>query len=339
MKKTASILAAGVAASFLAVAAQAGTLDDVKKRGHVICGVTTGLAGFAAPDDKNVWKGFDVDVCRAVAAGVFGDPMKVKFVPTTGKSRFPALQSGEVDMLARNTTWTFDRDVKLGFEFAGINFYDGQGFMVRKDLKVKSALELDGASVCVGTGSTTELNLGDYFRANKMKYTPVVFEKSDEIRTAYEAGRCDIYTTDRSGLAAQRSAMKEPDAHMVLPEVISKEPLGPLVRHGDNQWGDVVRWSLNVMIIAEEKGITSANIDDVKKNTNDPEVKRLLGLEGEYGARLNLSNEWAYNIIKMVGNYGQSYARNIGPTTPIGLVRGVNQLWSKGGILYSPPFR
>ena len=333
------LLAAGVGAAMLATTATAGTLDDVKNRGSLICGVTTGLAGFAAPDDKGEWAGFDVDVCRAVAAGVFGDATKVKFVPTTGKSRFPALQSGEVDMLARNTTWTFDRDVKLGFEFCGINFYDGQGFMVRKDLGVKSAFELDGATVCVGTGSTTELNLGDFFRANNMNYTPVVFEKADEIRAGYEAGRCDVYTTDRSGLAAQRSQMSNPDDHMVLPEVISKEPLGPLVRHGDHQWGDVVRWAFNVMVIAEEKGITSANVDEIKSSTNEPETRRLLGLEGEYGARLGLSNEWAYNIIKQVGNYGESYERNVGPSTPVQLARGVNALWTKGGLIYSPPFR
>lgn len=338
MKKL-TLLAAGAALAVTTGSAAAGTLDDVKARGNLICGVTTGLAGFAAPDDKGEWAGFDVDVCRAVAAGVFGDSSKVKFVPTTGKSRFPALQSGEVDMLARNTTWTFDRDVKLGFEFTGINFYDGQGFMIRKDLGVKSARELDGASVCVTTGSTTELNLGDYFRANGMSYTPVVYEKADEIRAAYDQNRCDVYTTDRSGLAAQRSQLSSPDDHMVLPEVISKEPLGPLVRHGDHQWGDVVRWSLNVMIIAEEKGITSANVAELAESSSDPEVLRLLGKEGEYGARLGLDNEWAKNILLQVGNYAESYERNIGPDTPIQLERGVNALWSNGGILYSPPFR
>ncbi len=334
-----SLCAAGFAAMFVAGTASAGTLDDVKARGELICGVTTGLAGFAAPDDKGEWAGFDVDVCRAVATGVFGDPKKVKFVPTTGKSRFPALQSGEVDMLARNTTWTFDRDVKLGFEFTGINFYDGQGFMVRKDLGVKSAYELDGASVCVTTGSTTELNLGDFFRANNMSYTPVVYEKADEIRTAYDANRCDVYTTDRSGLAAQRSELSNPDDHVVLPEVISKEPLGPLVQHGDHQWGDVVRWSLNVMIIAEELGVTSQNVDDMRASSKNPEIRRLLGVEGEYGPRLGLANDWAYNIIKTVGNYAESYERNVGPNTPIGLERGVNALWTDGGILYAPPFR
>ncbi|MCG8695424.1 MAG: amino acid ABC transporter substrate-binding protein [Minwuiales bacterium] len=338
MKFTGSFLAAAAALAVTG-SAFAGTLDDVKARGQLICGVTTGLAGFAAPDDRGEWQGFDVDVCRAVAAGVFGDPKKVKFVPTTGQSRFPALQSGEVDMLARNTTWTFDRDVKLGFEFTGINFYDGQGFIVRKSLGIKSALELDGASVCVGTGSTTELNLGDFFTANNMSYTPVVYVTADEIRAGYLANRCDAYTTDRSGLAAQRSVFPNPDDHVVLPEVISKEPLGPLVRHGDHQWGDVVRWSLNVMIIAEEKGLTSANVDEKKASTNDPEVKRLLGIEGEYGARLGLSNDWAYNIIKMVGNYAESYERNIGPSTQIALERGVNALWTNGGILYAPPFR
>ena len=334
-----SLFAAGFAAVFVAGTASAGTLDDVKARGELICGVTTGLAGFASPDDKGEWAGFDVDVCRAVATAIFGDPKKVKFVPTTGKSRFPALQSGEVDMLARNTTWTFDRDVKLGFEFTGINFYDGQGFMVRKDLGVKSAYELDGASVCVTTGSTTELNLGDFFRANNMSYTPVVYEKADEIRTAYDANRCDVYTTDRSGLAAQRSELSNPDDHVVLPEVISKEPLGPLVQHGDHQWGDVVRWALNVMIIAEELGITSQNVDDMRANSKNPEIRRLLGVEGEYGPRLGLANDWAYNVIKTVGNYAESYERNVGPNTPIGLERGVNALWTDGGILYAPPFR
>ncbi len=338
MKHIGLILTAGGALA-LATGASAGTLDDVKAKGYVQCGVSTGVPGFEAPNDKNEWAGFDVDVCRAVAAGIFGDKNKVSFTPTTAKSRFPALQSGEVDLLSRVTTWTFDRDVKLGFEFAGVNFYDGQGFMVRKDLGVKSGLELDGASICVTTGTTTELNLGDFFRANNMSYTPVVFEKADEIRTAYDAGRCDVFTTDRSSLAANRSVLSVPDDHVVLPDVISKEPLGPVVRHGDNQWGDVVRWSLNVMIIAEEKGLTSANVDQMKASTKDQEIKRLLGVEGEYGARLGLPNDWAYQIIKQVGNYGESYERNIGPNTPLQLARGVNQLWTKGGILYAPPFR
>ncbi len=338
MKYTGLILSAAGALA-LATGASAGTLDDVKAKGFVQCGVSTGTPGFSAPDDKGEWAGFDVDVCRAVAAGIFGDKNKVKFTPTTAKSRFPALQSGEVDLLSRVTTWTFDRDVKLGFEFAGVNFYDGQGFMVRKDLGVKTALELDGASVCVTTGTTTELNLGDYFRANNMSYTPVVYEKPDELRTAYDAGRCDVYTTDRSGLAAQRSVLSVPDDHIVLPEVISKEPLGPVVRHGDHQWGDVVRWTLNVMIIAEEKGLTSANVDQMRSSSKDQEVKRMLGVEGQYGARLKMSNDWAYQIIKQVGNYAESYERHIGPDTPLQLERGVNALWTNGGILYAPPFR
>lgn len=338
MKHTGFILAAAGALA-LATGASAGTLDDVKAKGFVQCGVSTGTPGFSAPDDKGEWAGFDVDVCRAVAAGIFGDRSKVKFTPTTAKSRFPALQSGEVDMLSRTTTWTFDRDVKLGFEFNGVNFYDGQGFMVRKDLGVKTALELDGASVCVTTGTTTELNLGDYFRANNMSYTPVVYEKADEVRTAYDAGRCDVYTTDRSSLAAQRSVLSNPADHVVLPEVISKEPLGPLVRHGDHQWGDVVRWTLNVMIIAEEKGLTSANVDQMRSGTKDQEIKRMLGLEGEYGARLGLPNDWAYQIIKQVGSYSESYERNVGSNTPLQLARGVNALWTNGGILYAPPFR
>ncbi len=336
LKVTITAVAAALVAGGSAVA---GTLDDVKKKGFVQCGVTTGLAGFAAPDDKGEWKGLDVDICRGLAAGIFGDKSKVKFTPTTAKSRFPALQSGEVDVLARNTTWTFDRDVKLGFEFVGVNFYDGQGFMVRKSLGVKSALELDGATVCVSTGTTTELNLGDYFRANNISYEPVVFEKADEIRAGYIADRCDAYTTDRSGLAAQRSVMPNPAEHVVLPEVISKEPLGPVVRHGDDQWGDVVRWTLNVMIIAEEKGLTRANVDKMKSGSKDPEVKRILGLEGEYGARLGLPNDWAYQVIKQVGNYGESYELHVGPNTPIGLARGVNALWTDGGLLYAPPYR
>ena len=333
------LLALGTAALVAASQAGAGTLDDVKKRGSLLCGVTTGLAGFAAPNDKGEWAGFDVDVCRAVAAAVFGDATKVKYVPTTAVSRFPALQSGEVDMLSRNTTWTYDRDVKLGFDFVQVAFYDGQGFMVRKSLNVKSALQLNGATVCVQTGSTTELNLADYFRANKMNYKPVVYEKADEIRVVYDQGRCDAYTTDRSGLAAQRTQMSKPDDHVVLPEVISKEPLGPLVRHGDNQWGDVVRWAFNVMIIAEEKGITAANVDQIKASSQDPEVRRLLGVEGDFGTRVGLENDWPYKVIKQVGNYGESYERNVGPKTPIGLERGVNALWSNGGLVYAPPYR
>jgi general L-amino acid transport system substrate-binding protein len=322
----------------LSTAANAATLDDVKSKGALDCGVTTGLAGFAAPDDQGKWQGFDVDFCRAVSAAVFGDPDKVKFTPTTGKTRFTALQSGEVDLLARNTTWTFSRDVDLGFEFVGVNYYDGQGFMVRKDLGVKSAKELDGASVCIQTGTTTELNLADYFRANNMTFSPVVIETNAEARQNYEKGACDVYTTDRSGLAATRVVLPDPDAHIVLPEIISKEPLGPLVRHGDNQWGDIARWTLNALVTAEELGVTQANVDEMK-TSNNPEIRRLLGTEGSLGEMLGLSKDWGYNVIKSVGNYSEIYERHIGENTPLGLARGVNALWTNGGILYSPPFR
>lgn len=335
---------AAVALMALASAAQATTLEDVQARGTLNCGVTTGLAGFAAPDDAGVWTGLDVDMCRAVAAAVLGDSEAVKYVPTTAKERFTALQSGEVDLLARNTTWTFSRDVQLGFEFVGINYYDGQGFMVRKDLGVSSALELNGASVCVQTGTTTELNMADYFRANNMELNSVVFEKNEEARQAYDEGRCDAYTTDASGLAAERSVLADPSAHIILPEIISKEPLGPLVRHGDNQWGDIVRWTLNSMIIAEEFGVTSENVEEMKSSDN-PEVQRLLGVEvveegqSRMGSMLGLSDEWAYNIISQVGNYGESFEANVGVKTPLGLARGLNQLWSKGGLMYAPPMR
>ena len=331
--------AAAVASVALIGAANADTLSDVQARGTLNCGVTTGLAGFAAPDDQGNWTGLDVDMCKAVAAAVLGDPSKVKYVPTNAKERFTALQSGEVDLLARNTTWTFSRDTDLGFDFAGVNYYDGQGFMVRKSLNVKSALELNGASVCVQTGTTTELNLGDYFRANNMELKPVVFEKNEEARQAYDEGRCDAYTTDASGLAAERSVLAQPGDHIILPEIISKEPLGPLVRHGDNRWGDIVRWSLNAMIIAEEFGVTQANLDEQKASSQNPEVRRLLGVEGEMGKMTGLSNEWAYNIIKAVGNYGESFERNVGLKTPLQLARGLNDLWSRGGLLYAPPIR
>ena len=331
--------AAAVASVALIGAANADTLSDVQARGTLNCGVTTGLAGFAAPDDQGNWTGLDVDMCKAVAAAVLGDPSKVKYVPTNAKERFTALQSGEVDLLARNTTWTFSRDTDLGFDFAGVNYYDGQGFMVRKSLNVKSALELNGASVCVQTGTTTELNLGDYFRANNMELKPVVFEKNEEARQAYDEGRCDAYTTDASGLAAERSVLAQPGDHIILPEIISKEPLGPLVRHGDNRWGDIVRWSLNAMIIAEEFGVTQANLDEQKASSQNPEVRRLLGVEGEMGKMTGLSNDWAYNIIKAVGNYGESFERNVGLKTPLQLARGLNDLWSRGGLLYAPPIR
>jgi len=331
--------AAATAALVAAGAAGAGTLDDVKAKGFVQCGVTTGLAGFAAPDDQGNWKGLDVDVCRAIAAAIFGDATKLKFTPTNAKERFTALQSGEVDLLSRNTTWTFSRDTDLGFDFVGVTYYDGQGFMVRKDLAVDSALKLSGASVCVQTGTTTELNLADYFRASNMELKSVVFETNEQARQAYDEGRCDAYTTDASGLAAERSVLAKPEDHIILPEIISKEPLGPLVRHGDNNWGDVVRWSLNAMIIGEEFGITQANVDEMKASSQNPEVRRLLGVEGEMGKMIGLPNEWGYNVIKQVGNYGESFERNVGLKTPLALARGLNELWSKGGLLYAPPIR
>ena len=333
-------LAALVAVALAASYAAAGTLDDVRKRGHLQCGINTGLVGFAAPDDKGVWRGFDVDVCRAVAAAVFGDANKVKYTNLTGKTRFTALRSGVIDMLSRNTTWTFSRDVDLQFTFVGVNYYDGQGFMVPRKLNVESARDLDGASVCIQTGTTTELNLADFFRANDKKYEPVPIETNSEARTNYLAGRCDVYTTDRSGLAATRAALDDPDAHVVLPEVISKEPLGPLVRQGDDQWADIVRWTLNAMIAAEEMGVTSKNARKMAEGTKNPEVNRLLGNEELQGREtLGLSKDWAVNVIAQVGNYGESFEANIGKDTPIGLGRGVNAQWTDGGLIYAPPFR
>jgi general L-amino acid transport system substrate-binding protein len=304
------------------------------------CGVTTGLVGFAAPDANGEWQGFDVGVCRAVAAAVLGDPKAVEFVPTTGKTRFTALASGEIDMLARNTTWTFSRDVDLKFEFTGINYYDGQGFMVPKDLGVGSAKDLDGATVCIQTGTTTELNLADFFRSNNISYEPVPIETNAEAQQQYLAGACDVYTTDASGLAATRATFEDPSAHVVLPEIVSKEPLGPLVRHGDNDWGDVVRWSLNALIAAEELGVTSANIAELSSApTNNPEVNRLLGTEGNLGEMLGLDAEWAKRAIMAGGNYGELFEKNIGENTPIGLARGLNAQWKNGGLIYTPPFR
>ena len=330
--------ALGLAAS----AAPAATLDDVKAKGFIQCGVNTGLAGFAAPNDQGEWSGFDVDICKAVAAAVFGDASKVKYTPTTAKERFTALQSGEIDMLSRNTTWTLSRDTSLGFNFAGVNYYDGQGFMInaKKLPGVNSALQLSGASVCVQTGTTTELNLADYFRANKMEYNPVVFEKLEEVNAAYDSGRCDVYTTDQSGLYSIRLTLAAPDDHVVLPEIISKEPLGPVVRQGDDQWFDIVKWTLNAMITAEELGITQANVEEMKGSDN-PEIKRVLGMEPDstLAKDLGLDNAWVVNIITAVGNYGESFERNIGQDSPLKIARGLNQLWTKGGILYAPPIR
>ena len=332
--------AVALAAVVMAAAslASAGMIDDVRKRGSLICGINTGLVGFAAPDKQGVWGGFDVDVCRAVAAAVLGDASKVQYKSLTGKTRFTALRSGEIDMLSRNTTWTFSRDVDLQLTFLGVNYYDGQGFIAHKSLNVKSAKELDGASICIQTGTTTELNLADYFRANKMKYQPVPIETNQEARANYTAKRCDAYTTDASGLAATRATFDNPADHVILPEIISKEPLGPLVRHGDDAWADMVRWSLNAMIAAEELGINSKNAKALaEKGTGNPEADRLLGKEELQGREaLGLSKDWAVNIISQVGNYGESFEKHLGP---LGLARGLNAQWKDGGLLYAPPFR
>ncbi len=331
-------LAAGAAISMAAASASAATLDDVKAKGHVQCGVSQGLAGFSNPDDKGNWTGLDVDVCRGMAAAIFGDASKVKYTPLSAKERFTALQSGEVDLLSRNTTWTATRDTALGLNFAGVNYYDGQGFMVRKSLGVTSAAQLNGAAVCTNTGTTTELNVADYFRANNMQYEVVAFEKADEVVQAYDKGRCDVFTTDASGLYAQRLKLANADEHMVLPEIISKEPLGPVVRQGDDQWFNLAKWTLYAMVNAEELGVSAKNVDEMK-GSNNPGIKRLLGIEGNFGENLGVGNDWAYNIIKQVGNYAESFDANVGPDTPLGIARGVNALWSKGGIMYAPPIR
>jgi len=339
MKKTA-LLGTMALAGLTAGAASAATLDDVMARGKLNCGVSTGLAGFAAPDANGVWEGFDVDLCRAVAAAIFGDENAVEFIPTTGQTRFTALAAGEVDLLSRNTTWTYSRDTDLKFDFVGVNYYDGQGFMVPKALGVTSAKELDGATVCIQTGTTTELNLADYFRVNNISYEPVPIETNDEAQAQYLAGACDVYTTDASGLAATRATFETPDDHILLPEIISKEPLGPLVRHGDNEWGDIVMWTMNALITAEELGVTSANVAELAAApTANPELNRLLGTEGELGAMMALPNNWAVNAIMAGGNYGEIFERNIGENTPIALARGLNAQWTQGGLLYSPPFR
>jgi general L-amino acid transport system substrate-binding protein len=321
-----------------ASAASAATLDDVKAKGFVQCGVSQGLPGFSNPDDKGNWSGLDVDFCRALAAAVFGDDTKVKYTPLSAKERFTALQSGEVDLLSRNTTWTMTRDTSLGLNFTGVTYYDGQGFMVRKSLGVTSALQLNGAAVCTNTGTTTELNVSDYFRANKMTYEVVAFEKADEVVQAYDGGRCDVYTTDQSGLYAQRLKLTNPGEHVVLPEIISKEPLGPVVRQGDDGWFNIVKWVYFALVNAEELGVSKANVDEMKGSDN-PEVKRLLGTEGDFGPSIGLGNDWAYNIVKNVGNYGEIFEANVGPSTPLGIARGLNALWTKGGIQYAPPVR
>ena len=320
----------------LAPTTAAGTLDTVKSRDSLKCGVTNGLTGFSNPDKQGNWEGMDVDVCRAIAAAVLGDANKVTFVPTSGKTRFTALQTGEIDVLSRVTTWTLSRDTKLGLNFAGVNLYDGQGFMVRKNLGITHAKELDGASICMNTGTSTETNIADFFIANKLAYKPVLFEKSSEVASAYDLGRCDAYTSDKSGLAAQRLKMQTPDDHMILEDTISKEPLGPAVRHGDDEWFDVVKWTLMALIEAEELNITQTNIDSFSNN-NNPRILRFLGTNGDNGKNLNLEPNWSANVIKAVGNYGEIYARNVGEQSLLQIPRGLNKLWRDGGILYAIP--
>jgi general L-amino acid transport system substrate-binding protein len=333
VKKTLMLVAVLATPAF---AQQQSTLDTVRSKGFVQCGVNTGLAGFSQPDSKGVWKGIDVDVCRGVAAAVFGDSSKVRYTPLTAQQRFTALQSGEVDILARNTTWTITRDTSLGLNFVGVNYYDGQGFMVHRKLNVKSAKQLNGATVCVQPGTTTELNLSDYFRANKMSFKPVVIEKMEEVLNAYFAGRCDVYTTDHSGLISTRaSRAPKPEEHIILPEIISKEPLGPAVRHGDDRWFDVVKWTMFAMLEAEEMGISSKNIDS-QAGSQNPTVQRFVGASGDIGKMLGIDNKWSFNIIKQVGNYGESFDANL---KPLGFERGLNRLWNQGGLMYAPPIR
>ena len=338
MKRAVTTIALAAAVVFAASAASAQTLNTIKSRGNLNCGANGTLGGFGLPDAQGNWTGLDVDFCRALAAAIFNDATKVKFVALTAQQRFTSLQSGDVDVLARNTTWTSSRDTSLGLNFTGVNYYDGQGFMVRKALKVNSALELNDAAVCVQQGTTTELNLADYFRANKMKLKTVTFATADEAIKAYDSGRCDAFTTDASGLYAERLRLAKADDHLVLPEIISKEPLGPSVRHGDDQWFDIVKWTHYAMVAAEELGVTKANVDEQSKSAN-PDVKRLLGTEGNYGEQLGLTKDWAARVIKLVGNYGEVFEKNVGQGSPLKIARGVNALWTKGGLQYAPPIR
>ncbi len=318
--------------------AHAQTLKTIKDRGNLVCGVTQGLPGFSNPDDRGNWTGLDVDFCRALAAAIFNDSKKVKFTPLSTKDRFTALQSGEIDVLSRNSTWTLSRDSSLGLNFTAVNYFDGQGFMVRKALKVNSALELNGASICAQTGTTTELNLADYFRANKMKYEVIAFVTGDETIKAYDSGRCDVFTTDVSQIYAEKLKLANGNEHMILPEIISKEPLAPAVRHGDDQWFDLVKWTHFAMVNAEELGVSSKNIDDALK-LDQPDVKRLLGTEGNYGEQLGLTKDWVVRIVRQVGNYGEVFERNVGTDSKLGIARGLNNLWNKGGLQYAPPVR
>src|SRR5262245_3692340 len=333
-------VAAVAAAAVLGVSASASaqTLNTVKQRGTLVCGVSQGLPGFSSPDDRGNWTGLDVDLCRAMAAAIFNDPGKVKFTPLNAKDRFTALQSGEVDVLSRNSTWTLSRDSSLGLNFAAVNYYDGQGFMVRKGLKINSALELNGASVCTQTGTTTELNVADYFRANKMKYEVLALATADETVKAYDGGRCDVFTTDVSQLYAEKLKLTNANDHIILPEIISKEPLGPVVRHGDDQWFDLVKWTHFAMINAEELGVSSKTLDEALKS-DKPDIRRLVGTEGNLGEQLGLTKDWVVRIVKAVGNYGEVFERNVGSGSKLGIARGLNNLWTKGGIQYAPPIR
>nr|WP_216821325.1 amino acid ABC transporter substrate-binding protein [Marinobacterium profundum] len=320
------------------LAAAEGTLEAVKARGVLQCGVTSGVPGFSVPDEQGNWKGLDVDVCRSIAAATLGDASKVKYIPLTAKERFTALQSGEIDVLSRVTTWTQTRDTQLGLNFTGVTYYDGQGFLVKKELGLTSVKELDGATVCVQSGTTTELNLSDYFRANGLTFTPVVFDTNEQAATSFDTGRCDSFTTDLSQAYGLRTRMSDPDAVVALPDVISKEPLGPVVRQGDDQWFNVVKWSLYAMLNAEELGVNSTNVDEMKSSEN-PNIKRLLGVDGPKGKGLDIADDWSYQIIKQVGNYAESFDRNVGKDSPLKIDRGINALWNQGGFQYAPPMR
>jgi general L-amino acid transport system substrate-binding protein len=331
-------LAAIAAVSFMATSAQAATLDDIKARGHLQCGVTEGTTGFSAPDANNNWSGIEVEFCRGIAAAIFNNADSARYTPLSSQERFTALSAGEVDLLSRTTTWTMSRDTQLGIMFAGTIYYDGQGFIVRKSDGIASAMDLSGAALCIESGTTTELNAADYFQANSLEYNPVVFVGQDEAWKAYEDGRCDVMTTDASALASNRTILQVPDDHVILPEIISKEPLGPVVRQGDDVWFNLVRWTLFAMLEAEELGVTSTNVDEMLGSDN-PSIKRLLGVEGDFGTPLGLDKDWAYRIIKLVGNYSEIFEKTIGPSTPIALARGQNALWKDGGLQYSPPIR
>ncbi|MCZ4273203.1 amino acid ABC transporter substrate-binding protein [Maritalea porphyrae] len=340
MKKQLVTIALGAVLGLSASAAFADTLADVQAKGYLQCGVSPSTPGFAAPDANNEWAGLDVDFCRAMAAAIFDDPKAVRFTPLTSKERFTALSSGEIDVLSRTTTWTMSRDTNLGIDFAGTMFYDGQGFMVRKDLGVASATELSGAAICIEAGTTTELNAADYFSSTGMEYNAVVFEDQDEVVKAYDDGRCDVFTTDSSALAAERLSLANPDENMILPEIISKEPLGPSVRQGDDLWFNITRWVYFALLESEELGISQANVDDMLGSDN-PGVRRVLGVEGDFGTAIGLSTDWAYKIIKHVGNYNDIYERHVGASTPVGIARAgsVNDLWTRGGLMYAPPIR